>query len=122
MAPPPGSVVALSRCPVRGRKRRAMIRRALLATLTAAMAGVCFAQASTSHYPDRPIKLVIGYAVGGPTDIAGRIIADELAKTLKSAVVVDNKPGAGSLIGLDFVAKSAPDGYTLGMTTPASIA
>jgi len=99
-----------------------IIRTALLTILSVAMAGTALAQTNLARYPDRPVKLVIAYAVGGPTDIAGRIIAEELAKSLKSTVLVDNKPGAGALIGLEYVAKAAPDGYTLGMTTPASIA
>ncbi len=68
-------------------------------------------------YPDRPIKLVVPYAPGGSADIAARLVADEWAKALGGTVVVDNRSGAGGNLGVDVVAKSAPDGYTIGLQT-----
>ncbi len=68
-------------------------------------------------YPDRPIKLIVPYAAGGSADIAARMITDEWAKALGGTVIVDNKGGAGGNLGVDVVAKSAPDGYTLGLQT-----
>ena len=64
-------------------------------------------------YPNKPIRLVVGYPPGGSADFTGRIIADELAKELGGSVVVENKPGAGGAIASESVARSAPDGYTV---------
>lgn len=72
-----------------------------------------------SDYPYRPVKIVIGFPAGGPTDIMARLFAHHLSESLKGNFVVDNRPGAGSTIGTDVVAKSAPDGYTLLLGTLA---
>jgi tripartite-type tricarboxylate transporter receptor subunit TctC len=69
--------------------------------------------ADAQGYPTRPVKLVVPFPPGGSLDIAGRLIAQRLSETWGQAVVVENKPGAGGNIGADFVAKSAPDGYTI---------
>src|SRR5688500_17926103 len=87
--------------------------------LAAAIAGaVAFATASTAwaqSYPYRPIRFIVPYGAGGASDISTRIIAARLAESLGQQIVVDNRPGAGSIIGTDLLAKSAPDGYTLMM-------
>ena len=70
-------------------------------------------QIRAAEFPTRPIKLVIPYAAGGPTDIFGRLVAEYLARDLKQAVIVENKGGAQGAIGAEMVARSAPDGYTL---------
>jgi len=67
----------------------------------------------SQSYPSRPIKVIIPFPPGGPTDVLGRIVAQKLGERLGQNVVVDNKPGASGMIGADMVAKSAPDGYTL---------
>lgn len=64
-------------------------------------------------YPDRPIKLVIPFTPGGSTDVIARILAKPLGEELKTGIIIDNKPGAGTVLGAEIVAKSAPDGYTL---------
>ena len=83
----------------------------------ASLAAACLLTgASVAHadtYPDRPIKLVIPYAVGGSTDQTGRLVAKSLAERLGQPVVVENRAGAGGTVGQDFVAKAPADGYTL---------
>lgn len=69
--------------------------------------------ARAADYPTRPIKFVVPYPAGGPTDILARVIADFLGKDLKQATVIENRPGAQGAIGAEFVARADPDGYTL---------
>jgi tripartite-type tricarboxylate transporter receptor subunit TctC len=79
-----------------------------------APAPVAFAQA----YPTKPIRLILPFPPGGPTDIAGRAVAQKLAEQLDQPVIADNRPGATSNLGLELAAKSPPDGYTLVLTPP----
>ena len=74
-----------------------------------------------SPYPNRPIKLVVSYPSGALTDLLARAIGDRLATALKQPVIIDNKPGAGTLIGAEFVARSPPDGYTLLIATSTTL-
>ncbi|MGH8634335.1 MAG: tripartite tricarboxylate transporter substrate binding protein [Burkholderiales bacterium] len=69
-----------------------------------------------AQYPERPIRLIVSYPPGGGTDVTARAIAPRLSELLGRQVLIDNRPGAGSTIGTDLVAKAAPDGYTLHMT------
>ncbi|MBC7942681.1 MAG: tripartite tricarboxylate transporter substrate binding protein, partial [Chitinophagaceae bacterium] len=64
-------------------------------------------------YPDKPIRLVLPFAAGGPSDVLGRALGQKLTASMGKPVIVDNKPGAGTILAADLVAKSAPDGYTL---------
>lgn len=83
--------------------------------LQAAGSGVVLTSLSSwsQSYPSRPIRVIIPFPAGGPTDVLGRIVAQKLSERLGQSVVVDNKPGASGMIGADMVAKAAPDGYTL---------
>jgi len=92
---------------------------ALLLMAAASQAGL-----AQSAYPNRPIKLIVPFAAGGNGDSVGRVTAAYMQRALGSSVVVENRPGAGGLIGTDAVAKSAPDGYTLCVcsTGPISVA
>jgi tripartite-type tricarboxylate transporter receptor subunit TctC len=90
-----------------------MTRRLLIACITLLAAAAAQAQ----EFPAKPVKLVVGYAAGGPTDVIGRLLAQDMAATLGQGVVVENKTGANGLIGTLEVKKAAPDGYTLLVTT-----
>ena len=89
-------------------------RRELLTfTIASALATSSATNAFAQDYPNKPIKIVVPFPAGGSSDGTGRLIADKLGQVLKQSVVVDNKGGAGGMIGTDLVAKSAADGYTL---------
>jgi tripartite-type tricarboxylate transporter receptor subunit TctC len=87
-------------------------RRALLAAAAAAL-GLAALPAAAQNFPDKPIRLVVPFAVGGGTDILAREIAPKLSEALGQPVVIDNRGGAGGNIGSDLVAKSPADGYTV---------
>jgi tripartite-type tricarboxylate transporter receptor subunit TctC len=96
-------------------------RRKLLAAIAMSLASgpSAFAQ---SAWPNRPLKLVVAYPPGGPLDVLARSLAQPLGEALGQTIVVENRAGAGGVIGSDFVAKAAPDGYTLLFgSTPLSI-
>ena len=93
-------------------KRRTMV--AALASLAFIGTGIFLSQqAHAQNYPNRPVKIVVPFATGGPADNYARFMAQRLQDSLGQTFVVDNKPGAGSVIGTDLAAKAAPDGYTL---------
>ena len=94
------------------------LARHLCAAMLMALAGTALAQT----YPNRPIKLIAPYPPGGTTDIVARAVGVKLGEALGQSVIVENKTGAGGLIGHDFVAKAAPDGYTLLLGNSASLA
>ena len=96
-------------------------RRHLLKVLPAiSMAGATASLAQS--YPARSVKLIVPFPPGGSTDVVARLMAQRLGDALKQPVVVENKPGVGSVLGTDFVAKATPDGYTLVMAANSSIA
>lgn len=90
-----------------------------LITRRNAMRALCSALALSTlpswsqEFPNRPVKVIIPFPPGGPTDVLGRLVAQKLSERLGQSFVVDNKPGASGMIGADMVAKSPPDGYTL---------
>jgi tripartite-type tricarboxylate transporter receptor subunit TctC len=86
-----------------------------LLALLAVFAALPLAHAQA--WPNRPVKMIVPFPAGGPTDVLTRVLADKLAQSLGQPVVVENKPGAGGSIGADLAAKSSPDGYTLVMAT-----
>lgn len=88
------------------------------AALVAALCSLGVSAASAA-YPEKPLRIVIPFAPGGGTDAMARTLANEMSKELGQAVVVESKPGAGTVIGNDAVAKSPPDGYTILLTTSA---
>lgn len=85
------------------------------AALVAALSLVGFAAHAQAAYPSKPVKLVVPYAPGGSVDIAARLVSEEWAKALGTTMYIENKGGAGGNIGVDQVAKSAADGYTVGI-------
>ena len=93
-------------------------RRSLLLAGTTLLAGMpAFA---AEAYPSKTVKLIVGFPPGGPTDIIGRVIAQSLAKHLNGSVIIENRGGAGGLIGANYVAKSKPDGYNLLLAVESS--
>lgn len=80
---------------------------------------LCSAGASAQPYPNRPVKLIVADSAGGAPDQLARLVAQKLSDNLGQQVVVDNRAGAGGVVGAEMVAKSAPDGYTLLLTTTA---
>ncbi|QJW84791.1 hypothetical protein HK414_17620 [Ramlibacter terrae] len=94
-------------------------RRAVLAALAAAVAPGIAAAQSLDAWPDKPVKLIVPFTAGGPTDTVARLIATGLQAAWKQPVVIDYKPGAGTVLGTGIVAKSPADGYTLGMAITA---
>ena len=91
----------------------------LMRTLTALMLLVTAPSvAHAAPYPEKSVRVIVGLAAGGGTDITARILAQKLSETLGQSFIVDNRPGAGSILGIDLAAKSPPDGYTLLMVSP----
>jgi len=86
----------------------------LLATCAAALLAVCGIAAQAQDYPNKPVRIFVPYPAGGTTDIMARLLSQKLGDGLGQPVIVDNRPGAGGGVGTALVAKSAPDGYTIG--------
>jgi tripartite-type tricarboxylate transporter receptor subunit TctC len=93
------------------------MKKIFLACVLAALSGVAVAQ----PYPSKPIRLVVGFPPGGAADFVSRAFQEPLGRVLGQPIVVENRPGAGSSIAAEHVAKSAPDGYTMLIASPSSI-
>jgi len=112
--------LANNKCPLTGAimkiQRRRFLQLSALAAALPAAPGIARAEA----YPSHPVHIVLGFPPGGSSDVIGRLMAQSLAQKLGKPFVFDNKPGAGGNIGTEWVAKAAPDGYTLLMSTSAN--
>jgi tripartite-type tricarboxylate transporter receptor subunit TctC len=89
-----------------------MIARVVCSTLCACACAGALAQTASTAYPNRPIRVLVGFTPGGTTDVIARILAHNLSESFGRAVVIDNRPGAGANIAAEVAAKSPPDGYT----------
>jgi tripartite-type tricarboxylate transporter receptor subunit TctC len=85
----------------------------MLRSAVALLLAIASFAAAAQNYPNRPVKIIVPYAVGGSADVYGRVLAAKLSEALGQPFVIENRPGAGAIVGTDAVAKSAPDGYTL---------
>jgi tripartite-type tricarboxylate transporter receptor subunit TctC len=94
-----------------------IIRKACAALAMTALLFALLPQARADDYPSRPVKIIVPFGAGGPTDVFTRAIGDELSKVLHAPFVMENRPGAGTTIGTELVAKAKPDGYTLLMVS-----
>lgn len=98
-----------------------VMRRRVVAVAAACLAGAGLAAQAqdAARFPERPVRLVVPFPPGGATDAVARLVAQQLAATWGQPVIIDNKPGAGTVIGTDAVAKAPADGYTIGMVVTA---
>ncbi len=94
-----------------------MTRRLLLVATGVCLAALTNLSATAQNYPAKPVKLVVGFAAGGPTDVIARVLAQDMATSLGQGVIVENKTGANALIATQEVKRATPDGYTILMTT-----
>ncbi|MDY0105699.1 MAG: tripartite tricarboxylate transporter substrate-binding protein, partial [Giesbergeria sp.] len=99
-------------------QRRDFMAAGALAALGATLQGNAWAQAA---YPAKPVRLIVPFPPGGPTDVMGRTAAKAMGDKLGQQFVVENKAGAGGNIGTDAVAKAAADGYTIGLSAISSL-
>lgn len=100
---------------------RHFVRQLCRGALLSCMLGITATAALAQAYPNKPIKLIVPFAPGGFTDVVARILGQKLSISLGQPFVIENKAGAGSTIGTDFVAKAAPDGYTLVMVSTTHV-
>lgn len=98
------------------------LARRLMGLACAALFGAVSLGAPAQSYPQRPVRIIIPYPVGAGTDIAMRLIAQRVSENWGQSIVLDNRPGAGAIMGTDLVAKATPDGYTLVFATTGALA
>ena len=94
-----------------------MFRAAAVLLFLSLLSSLPYSPAQAEDYPSRPVKVIVPFGLGGPTDVFTRVISEELHHSLRQPFVMENRPGAGTIIGSDAAAKSAPDGYTLLMVS-----
>jgi len=94
----------------------------LIRSFSAALLAACSLAAWSQAFPVKPLRIVVAFPAGGPIDIVARMVSPKLGEVLGQQVLVDNRAGANGIIGADHVAKSAPDGYTMILSSPSSIA
>jgi tripartite-type tricarboxylate transporter receptor subunit TctC len=99
-----------------------MTKRLLMVAGASLMSWLAVSALAQSAYPSRPVRIVVPYAPGGGTDINARNVAPRLTERWNQSVVIDNRPGGNAMIGADIVAKAAPDGYTILLSTSSEIA
>src|SRR5262245_37011086 len=97
--------------------RRLITRRSMLGGSAAAAAALAAPALGQGAWPDRPLRIIVPYPAGGSTDVLVRFLAEQLKDKIGQPLVIENRPGAGGNTGIDAVAKSSPDGYTLGAAT-----
>src|SRR5215831_3572566 len=78
--------------------------------------------AAAQDFPTKPIRLIVPFPAGGPADIIGRVIGQRMSELFKQAIVIDNRGGQGGVLGTDAVAKAAPDGYTIAISSAGALA
>lgn len=86
------------------------------------LALLCPASAMAQYFPNRPIHLIVPFPPGGPNDIIARVVGKRMSEILKQTIVIDNRAGQGGVLGTDIVAKSSPDGYTIGIVSAGALA
>ena len=96
--------------------------RLLRICLFALAASLCSGVAGAQPFPTKQIRLIVPFPPGGPNDIIARVVGQKMSEILKQTMVVENKSGQGGVLGTDFVAKSAPDGYTIGVASAGALA
>jgi tripartite-type tricarboxylate transporter receptor subunit TctC len=99
-----------------------MVRRSVLAVVLAGLATSAFSTVALGAYPDRPIRWILSHPPGGSADTIARLMQPRLEKILGQSLIIENRAGAGGIIAMDTLAKSKPDGYTIGMGASGSLA
>src|SRR5512138_679493 len=93
--------------------KRALLTAALVALAAVAARPAAAQGDAAANYPNRPIRIIVGFAAGGGNDIFARLVGQKLQENIGQTVVIENKPGAGARLAADYVASQPPDGYTL---------